>query len=92
MMGEIRKTGLAIDPAVLCLGRRSLEVHGLADQAPDQSGPQGFLSCPEEVCPCGFGFSAGASLSGGAGMGFIGRKSLRCRFTDVAVCASSEKI
>jgi len=35
-------------------------------------------------------FFPGATLSGGARMGFIGRKSLSCLITNGAVCGSSE--
>jgi hypothetical protein len=51
--------------------RRAETVYGLADQAPDQSGGQNLLSCPEIVCPCGLGLSPGAPLPGGADLGAI---------------------
>jgi hypothetical protein len=37
-----------------------------------KSGRQGFLSCPEVVCPCGLSFFAGTPLPGGAGLGSLG--------------------
>ena len=49
--------------------RRSI---GLADQAINQSGRQGFLSCPEMVCPCGLRLSSGTPLPGSAGLGSSG--------------------
>src|SRR5665647_943091 len=66
----------------MCIRDRSETVYGVADQAINQSGGQNFLSCPEMVCSCGLGFSSGSSLSSGAGLGFIGRKSMRCLFTN----------
>ena len=32
---------------------------------------QNFLSCPQVVCPCGFGFFPGPSLPSGAGLGAV---------------------
>ena len=57
--------------------RRSTAVHGLADQAINQSGRQSFLSRPVVVCACGFGFSAGAPLSGSAGLEFLDLHQVR---------------
>ena len=50
---------------------------GVADQAINQSGRQGFLSCPEMVCPCGLRLSSGTPLSGSAGLGSLRSTALR---------------
>jgi len=52
-------------------------VYGVADQAINQSGGQGFLPCPEVVCPCGLGFSSVAPLSGGVGLGSLSSIAVR---------------
>jgi len=61
----------------------------LADQAPDQGGGKNFLSCPQMVCPCGFSFSPGPSLPGGAGLGAISLPAVEHLVTTGLVCSKS---
>jgi hypothetical protein len=77
------------DQPVQYMGREREGVHRTADQLSDQSGSQGFLSCPEVVCAYGFGFSPGAPLPISAGLGSIGRESMGYRFTDGVVCPTT---
>jgi hypothetical protein len=60
---------------------------GLSDQRLDQSGDQGFLPCPKVVCTCGFGFSAGAPLSGSAGLESLSSLAVRYPGSESAVCS-----
>ena len=64
----------------------------LADRASDQSGGQSFISSPEVVCASGLGLAnVGRTLPGAAGLGIIGRKSMRCQLTNEVVCTKSEE-
>ena len=51
-------SGEAVERSMEWLIKRSIKV-----------GRQGFLSCPEVVCPCGLRLSSGSPLQGGAGVG-----------------------
>ena len=77
---------LAYDPAVPCLGCRSETVPGVADQAINQRGRQGFLSCPEMVCPCGLRLAIGSPLSGSAGLKSIRSIAFRYPRFEEQVC------
>jgi len=55
-----------------------LTVHGLADQAPDQIGGQGFLPRPPVVGAGSLGFSSIAPLQGGAGLGSLASTAAKC--------------
>jgi hypothetical protein len=85
-MGGFGLQPLTHDPAVLCLGGRSAAVHGLADQAINQSGRQGFLSCPEVVCPCGLRLSFGSPLPINAGLGSLNSTAVRYLGSKGVVC------
>jgi hypothetical protein len=61
----------------------------LADQVFDQGGGQGFLSCQAMVCAYSLGLSPVPSLPGGAGLGFLGRPSMKNLVTKVVVCQKS---
>ncbi len=88
-------TGLqpsAYDPAILRLGRGGAAVHGVGDQAFNQSGRQGFLSCPAVVCACSLGFPSIAPLSGGAGLGSLSSTAVRYLGSGVWYAQIFEKI
>jgi hypothetical protein len=53
-------------------------VYGLADQAINQSGRQGFFSRSAVVCPFSLGLSPGSPLPRGAGLGFLSSIAVRC--------------
>jgi len=46
-------------------------------QTPDQSGGRGFLSRRAVICAYRLGLSPGAPLSGGTGVGCLGRSSIK---------------
>ena len=61
------------------------------DQAINQSGRQGFLSCPKMVCPCRLHFSSESPLSISAGLGFLRSTALRYRDSKGQACQDSCK-
>ena len=64
---------------------------GLSNRSFVHNGRQGFLSCPEMVCPCGLGFSPVSPLPCGAGLGSFNSTPLKYLGLDGSICPKFRK-